>query len=75
MNINENLKLVLRDVYLFDIEACHYTIMTKLGIEMPGIDRDNKLERNIYIGKMMSRNPNLTSVISLGTSREASFFL
>ena len=63
MNINENLKLVLRDVYLFDIEACHYTIMTKLGIEMPGIDRDNKLERNIYIGKMMSRNPNLTSLL------------
>lgn len=63
MNINENVKLVLRDVYLFDIKACHYTIMTKLGLEMPGIDRDNKLERNSYIGKMMRRNPKLTSLL------------
>lgn len=63
MNINENVKLILRDVYLYDIEACHYTIMKKLGIDMPGIDRDNKLERNIYIGKMMSRNPKLTSLL------------
>lgn len=63
MNINENAKLIMRDLYLYDIEACHYTIMTKLGIDMPGIDKDNKLERNIHIGKMMSKNPKLTSLL------------
>lgn len=63
MNINKNVKLVLRDVYLYDIEACHYTILTKLGIEMPGVDKNNKLERNIQIGKMMRKNPNLTSML------------
>jgi hypothetical protein len=63
MNINENVKLILRDVYLYDIEACHYTIMTKLGMDLIGVDRDNKLERNIAIGKMMRRNPKITSML------------
>ena len=63
MNINKNVKLILRDVYLYDIEACHYTIMTKLGMDLSGVDRDNKLERNIQIGKMMRKNPKLTSIL------------
>jgi len=63
MNINKNAKLVLRDVYLYDIEACHYTILTKLGIDMPGIDKNNKLQRNTQIGKMMKKNPKLTSML------------
>ncbi len=63
MKINKNVKLILRDVYLYDIEACHYTIMTKLGMDLSGIDRENKLERNIAIGKMMRKNPRLTSLL------------
>ncbi len=63
MNINKNIKLILRDVYLYDIEACHYTIMTKLGMDLSGVDRDNKIERNIHIGKMMRKNPKLTSIL------------
>ena len=63
MKINENVKLILRDVYLYDIEACHYTIMTKLGMDLTGIDRNDKLERNIAIGKMMRKNPKLTSIL------------
>lgn len=63
MKINENVKLVLRDVYLYDIEACHYTIMKKLGLDLTGIDKENKLERNIQIGKLMRKNPRLTSTL------------
>jgi len=63
MKINENVKLVLRDVYLYDIEACHYTIMKKLGLDLSGINKENKLERNIQIGKMMRKNPRLTSTL------------
>jgi len=63
MKINKNVKLVLRDVYLYDIEACHYTIMKKLGLDLTGIDKANKLERNIQIGKLMSKNPRLTSTL------------
>lgn len=63
MNINPNTKLVLRDVYLYDIEACHYTIMNMLGLDLGGVDAKNKIERNIQIGKMMRKNPKLTSLL------------
>lgn len=63
MQINQSTKLVLRDVYLYDIESCHYSIMQNLGLDMTGIEIDNKLERNIQIGKMMRKNPKLTSLL------------
>ena len=63
MQINKNKKLILSDVYLYDIESCHYSIMQNLGLDMTGIERDNKLERNIQIGKMMRKNPKLTSLL------------
>jgi len=63
MQINKNKKLILSDVYLYDIESCHYSIMQNLGLDMTGIERDNKTERNIQIGKMMRKNPKLTSLL------------
>jgi len=63
MKINNELKLVLRDVYLYDIEACHYNIMKKLDFDMTGIDPNDKIARNIQIGKMMQKNPRLTSLL------------
>jgi len=63
MQINPSTKLVLRDVYLYDIESCHYSIMQNLGLDMTGIEVEDKLKRNIQIGKMMRRNPKLTSLL------------
>jgi len=63
MKLNENVKLVLKDVYLYDIEACHYTIMEKLGLDVSELDRNDKTQRNIDIGKMMRKNPKLTSLL------------
>ena len=63
MKLNENLNLVLKDVFLYDIEACHYTIMKNLGYDMSKINYDDKLVRNTQIGKMMRKNPRLTSVL------------
>ena len=63
MKINDKTRLVLRDVYLYDIEACHYTIMQKLGLDLTGINREDKTERNIQIGKLMRKNPRLTSLL------------
>ncbi len=68
MKINEKLKLVLRDIYLYDIEACHYTIMKKLGFDLSEIDKDDKLKRNIQIGQMMRKNPKLTSALRSTTN-------
>ena len=63
MKINPNLILVLKDLYLYDIEACHYNIVKKMGLDISNLDENDKLGRNIEIGKMMRKNPRLTSVI------------
>ena len=63
MKINPNLKLVMKDLYLYDIEACHYNIMKKLGMDVSELDANDKTGRNIQIGKMMRKNPRLTSVL------------
>lgn len=68
MKINENSKLVLKDVYLYDIKSCHYTIMEKLGLDTSSINKEDKLERNTQIGKMMRKNPKLTSLLRNTTS-------
>jgi hypothetical protein len=61
MKINDKYPLVIRDVYSYDLSACHYNIMKKLGYDLSGVDENNKLERNIHIGKLMKKNPELTS--------------
>jgi len=63
MDINKNLKLILRDVHVYDIESCHYTIMNNMGFDLTGIDPTDKLGRNIKIGQMMRDNPKITSLL------------
>lgn len=67
MKINKNLKLILKDVHVYDIEACHYTILKNLGFDLEGIDPEDKLGRNIKIGQMMGENPRLTSLLRTTT--------
>jgi len=63
MKINPNLKLIMKDLYLYDIEACHYNIMKHLNMDMSELDENDKEGRNIQIGKMMRKNPRLTSIL------------
>lgn len=67
MNINKNCKLFLNNVYSYDISACHYNILKNLNINISNIEKEDKLKRNIQIGKMMRDNPKLTSIIRLTT--------
>jgi hypothetical protein len=63
MKVNDKLPFFIRDVYLYDIEACHYTILQKIGYDMSQIDKDDKLKRNIQIGMLMKKNPQLTNLL------------
>jgi len=54
--------LIYHDVYLYDIEACHYTILKNMGYNLE-VDASDKLQRNIYIGKLMRGNPRLISLL------------
>jgi len=67
MEINKNLKLILKDVHVYDIEACHYTILNNLGFDLTDVDPNDKLGRNIKIGQMMRDNPRLTSLLRTTT--------
>jgi len=68
MNINKNCKLFLRNIYLYDIGACHYTILERLGFDLSSIDKNDKEKRNIQIGKWMKQNPRLTDILRKTTN-------
>ena len=63
MDINKTCKLFLKDVYLYDISSCHYTILDQLGFDLSQIDKEDKLKRNTQIGLLMRDNPRLTTVL------------
>jgi hypothetical protein len=63
MNINKNCRLFLSQVYSYDISSCHYNILKSLNINISNIEKENKLARNIQIGKMMKDNPKLSSIL------------
>ena len=67
MKINPNLKVILNEVYVYDIESCHYTLMKNNGFDLGGIDPNDKLARNIAIGKMMQENPRITEFLRTTT--------
>jgi len=67
MNINPSLGFLLRDVYVYDIESCHYTILNSLGYDVSAIPED-KFERNKFIGLMMKDNPRLIQILRQITS-------
>jgi hypothetical protein len=63
MQLNPNLPFVMKDVLIYDIEACHYTILKNKGYDLSHIDPEDKLGRNIMIGQMMRDNPRITSLL------------
>jgi len=63
MDINKMCHLLLKDVYSYDISACHYQIVKQLGYDISKLDAEDKLKRNTQIGMMMRDNPKLTSLI------------
>jgi len=59
MNINLNCPLFLKDLYSYDIKSCYYEIANQAYYDLNGIDKHNKSERNIELGKLQITNPNL----------------
>lgn len=75
MDFNKSCRLMLKDVYHYDISSCHYQIIQRLGYDVSNIEKDNKLKRNTQIGLMMRDNPKLTSVIRSITDSTISDYL
>lgn len=68
MDINKNCRLVLKNIYLYDVRACHYTILERLGFDLSNIDKHDKEKRNIQIGKLMKQNPRFVNVLRSQTN-------
>ena len=68
MKLNSD-RLIIRDVFSYDIEACHYNLLKKFGYDMSSIDRENKITRNIQIGKIMRDNESIKSRLRETTNR------
>ena len=63
--INDKCPLVLSDLYEYDFNMCGYRILTNLGWDMSGVDKDNKVQRNIQIGCILRDNPDLSNAFHI----------
>lgn len=68
MKLNSD-RLIVRDVFSYDIEACHYNLLVTFGYDMTHIDKENKLKRNIQIGKIMRDNQTIKSRLRETTTK------
>ncbi len=65
----ESDRLILRDVFSYDIEACHYNLLKNFGYDMAMINEHDKVERNIQIGKIMRDNVTIKTRLRETTAR------
>ena len=42
MIISDHFQYLLRDIYFYDIESCHYQILSSLGFDLTNIDESDK---------------------------------
>jgi len=75
MKINEKCKLFLNNIYLYDIESCHYFILESLGYDISNIDKNDKIKRNIQIGNLMKKYPNLINILRKITEATVNDFI
>lgn len=62
-------RLIVRDVFSYDIVACHYNLLEKFQYNMTNIDKSDKLKRNIQIGKIMRDNESIKTRLRETTAR------
>ena len=75
MKFPEETRLFLRDVYLYDIEGCHYNLLKHFGYDTTNIPYDNKETRNIIIGKMMRDDADLSKKLRDTTNSIIDFYI
>lgn len=61
--INQDCGLILRDLYSYDIQSAHASILQKQNFDFKDIDLENKTQRNIFIGQQQIGNENLSQFL------------
>ena len=75
MKFSDDVKLFLRDAYLYDIEACHYNLLKYFGYDVTNIPAGDKETRNIMIGKMMRDDSELSKKLRETTNSIIDFYI
>jgi hypothetical protein len=63
MDISKSCDLVLSDLFLYDFQSCYYNILESIGWDLEGIEKDDKLKRNIQLGLLQKDNPQLSKFL------------
>lgn len=72
--INSDCSLILRDLYSYDIRAAHPSILMAQHFDFNGTDTENKVERNIFIGKSQINNSNLSEFLNESVTSLMKFY-
>jgi len=73
--INQTCKLVIRDLYSYDIKSCYPQILSNQFFDFGDTDLNNKSERNVNIGKAQIGNENLSSFLMQSADKLTDFYL
>ena len=68
MKINKKSPLILRNLYVYDLEQCHLDILNKYQFDTSFVDMTDKTTRLISIGKFQRTNPKVTSLLRQTTN-------
>ncbi len=75
MNINIQSPLFLTDLYFYDIRSCYYEIAKSAYYDLGGIDKDDKVERNIALGKEQIGNENFQKYLQESADSIIDYYL
>lgn len=68
-------KYFIRNLFSYDISACHYNILSKMGIDVSKFPLNDKELRNIEIGKFLKNNPVITKILRKNVESIISSFI
>ena len=75
MNINPLSQLFLTDLYFYDIRSCYYEIAKSAYYDLGGIDKDDKVGRNIALGKQQINNENFQKYLQESADSIIDYYL
>jgi hypothetical protein len=73
--INQDCRLILRDLYSYDIQSAHATILQKQNFDFKNVDLEDKKQRNIFIGQQQIGNENLSQFLMESVDSLVKYYL
>jgi len=74
MKINERCSLILYQLYFYDFKSCYPTLLKNIGYKFESA-LNNKLQRNIEIGKLQKDNKDIYEFLSSSTDSLIEYYL